>query len=302
MLFNSYVFVLFFLPVTLLIYFVIHHFECHRAALFFLFCASLLFYSFDKIEFTLILIGSILVNYILSRVLTHYIGTQIGKIFLFIGILLNIGNIFYFKYFNFFLINLNKVFQQEFQLRHIILPLGISFYTFQQISYLIDTYRGETQDYLFCEYSAFVSFFPQLIAGPIVLHGEIIPQFRDEGKWHFNHDNFANGIYMFAVGMFKKVLIADTFGRAVSYGWSNIETLEAMEIIVVSLSFTFQLYFDFSGYCDMAVGIGKMFNIELPVNFLSPYKSYSILEFWQRWHITLTRFFRNYIYIPLGGG
>ena len=179
--------------------------------------------------------------------------------------------------------------------------MGISFFTFQQVSYLVDTYRGETKDYKFIEYAAFVSFFPQLVAGPIVLHDELIPQFRNESNKIFNHENFANGIYDFAVGLFKKVLIADTFGRAVSWGWSNVDTLTAMEIGIVMLSYTFQIYFDFSGYCDMAVGIGKMFNIELPINFNSPYKACSIQEFWKRWHITLTRFLRKYVYFPLGG-
>lgn len=302
MLFNSYVFVLLFLPLTIAIYFGINHFKHHKAALLFLFFASLFFYSFDKIELTLVLIISILVNYILACGINHWIENRIGKMLLILGVCLNIGSIFYFKYFNFFITNLNSAFQKNFQLRNIVLPLGISFYTFQQISYLIDTYHGETRDYSFVEYAAFVSFFPQLVAGPIVLHNEIIPQLRDENKWHFNHDNFANGIYIFAVGMFKKVLMADTLGRAVAWGWSNIDILEAMEIIIITLSFTFQLYFDFSGYCDMAIGIGKMFNIELPVNFLSPYKACSIVEFWRRWHMTLTRFLRNYVYIPLGGG
>lgn len=134
-----------------------------------------------------------------------------------------------------------------------------------------------------------------------MLHDEIISQFRDENRKCFSDASFSNGIYSFAVGLFKKVLIADTFGRAVSWGWSNIEVLTSLEIVIVMLSYTFQIYFDFSGYCDMAVGIGKMFNIELPVNFNSPYKACSIIEFWKRWHITLTRFLRNYVYFPLGG-
>lgn len=301
MLFNSYVFVLFFLPLTLMVYFAINQFGYHRVALVVLFLFSLLFYTYNNVELTLVLVISIAGNYLLAYGINHCERAQIGKVLLLIGISLNIGSIFYFKYLNFCITNLNTFFQKDIQLRNIVLPLGISFYTFQQISYLIDTYRGETYDYSFMEYAAFVSFFPQLIAGPIVLHSEVIPQFRDKKRWRFDHDNFASGIYLFAIGMTKKVIIADTLGRAVAWGWSGIDTLTSMEIVMVMLSFTFQLYFDFSGYCDMAVGIGKMFNIELPVNFLSPYKSYSILEFWKRWHITLTRFLRNYVYIPLGG-
>ena len=224
-----------------------------------------------------------------------------SKCVLLAGILINVGSIFYFKYCDFFIENLNRLCVADFQLRNILLPLGISFFTFQQISYLIDSYRGETQEYTFIEYAAFISFFPQLVAGPIVLHNEIIPQLRAEERKHFCHENFARGIYIFSVGLFKKVLIADTFGKAVSWGWSNIAIMTSLEIMIVMLSYTFQIYFDFSGYCDMAMGIGKMFNIELPINFDSPYKSYSIIEFWKKWHMTLTRFLRNYIYFPLGG-
>ena len=165
----------------------------------------------------------------------------------------------------------------------------------------MDSYRGETKDYAFDEYALFVSFFPQLIAGPIVLHGEVIPQFRNRKNRRIIPENFSKGMYIFALGLFKKVIIADTFGKAVTYGYGTIETLSSLEALIVSLSYTFQLYFDFSGYCDMAIGIGNMFNIELPQNFNSPYKSVSITDFWSRWHMSLTRFLRTYIYIPLGG-
>lgn len=193
------------------------------------------------------------------------------------------------------------VFGKSFELRNIVLPLGISFFTFQQISYLIDSYRNETKEYKLDEYALFVSFFPQLIAGPIVLHSEMIPQFRDLKKRRFIPENFSKGMYIFAIGLFKKVIIADTFGRAVAWGFNTVDTLGSMEAWIVSLSYTFQLYFDFSGYCDMAMGIGSMFNIGLPANFNSPYKASSIVEFWERWHMSLTRFLRTYIYIPLGG-
>lgn len=308
MLFNSYIFILCFLPLALLGYFLLNHRGWHKAALCELVLMSFVFYAYNNTKYLLILAVSILVNWILAYLL-HRVGNTseicVGgikrKIILTAGILLNIGSIFYFKYFDFFIENMNKLISADFELRHIVLPLGISFYTFQQISYLIDSYRGETKDYGFLEYAAFVSFFPQLVAGPIVLHHEIIPQFRDEKRWRFDHDSFAHGLYIFAIGLFKKVLIADTFGKAVSWGWGNIESITSLEIMIVMLSYTFQIYFDFSGYCDMAVGLGKMFRIELPVNFDSPYKSYSIIEFWKRWHMTLTRFLRNYVYFPLGG-
>ncbi len=214
---------------------------------------------------------------------------------------MNTAVIFYFKYYNFFIENINAVFHRSFEMKQILLPLGISFFTFQQISYLVDAYRGETKDYGFDEYALFVSFFPQLVAGPIVLHNEVIPQFRRQENRYVIMQNLARGVYIFALGLFKKLLIADTFGKAVAFGFENIETLSSMEALLVSVSYTFQLYFDFSGYCDMACGIGYLFNIKLPQNFNSPYKAASITEFWERWHMSLTRFLRTYIYIPLGG-
>ena len=181
------------------------------------------------------------------------------------------------------------------------MPLGISFFTFQQVSYLVDSYHGQTKDYGFVEYALFVVFFPQLIAGPIVLHKEMIPQFRDKAKRIFQVENFSRGLYIFARGLFKKVLIADTLGVAANYGFENIAALNSLEALFVSFSYTFQLFFDFSGYSDMAMGLALMMNFDLPLNFNSPYKATSIIEFWDRWHMTLTRFLRTYIYFPLGG-
>ncbi len=217
------------------------------------------------------------------------------------AIVFNVGVLFYFKYFDFFLKNLNAVFHSNFALRNLVLPLGISFFTFQQLSFVIDAYRGQAADYGFLDYALFVTYFPQLIAGPIVTHDELVPQFQDEEKRRFNWDNFAPGLYLFSLGMAKKVLLADTFGNAVNWGYANIGDLDSLSAIVVMLSYTIQIYFDFSGYCDMAIGIGKMMNIDLPLNFDSPYKSLTITEFWDRWHMTLTRFFTRYVYIPLGG-
>jgi len=218
-----------------------------------------------------------------------------------VGIGLNIVSIFTFKYYDFFAKNLNQWTGTQFNYLNLILPLGISFYTFQQISYLVDSYRGETENYTFLEYATFVSFFPQLVAGPIVLHEEIISQFKDITKKVFDHESFAAGVYVFSIGLFKKVLIADTLGNAVGYAWNQLDYLTSAEILIVMLSYTFQIYFDFSGYSDMAIGIGKMFRIDLPINFWSPYKATSIIDFWKRWHITLTRFLRKYVYFPLGG-
>ena len=193
------------------------------------------------------------------------------------------------------------MFGTDFALRGVVLPLGISFFTFQQMSYVIDAYRGEVSQYNLLHYASFVSYFPQLVAGPIVTHDELIPQFLDEEKKRFRWESFSPGLFLFAMGLGKKVLVADLFGRAANWGFGNIAALDSTNAILVMLAYTFQVYFDFSGYCDMANGLGRMMNLELPVNFDSPYKAATITEFWDRWHKTLTRFFTRYIYIPLGG-
>lgn len=299
MLFNSYVFLMLFLPICLLLYFFCNKKRWYNAGLIVLSGMSLLFYAYDHVQYLLVIVASILGNWLVAQfVLKH---EEKSKIILWIGIIANILPLYYFKYLNFTIFNINRVLGTSFDFEKIILPLGISFYTFQQISYLIDTYKGEAKGYSFLEYIAFVSFFPQLVAGPIVLHHELITQFRDKEKKAFQIDIFANGLYILAAGLFKKVILADTFGRAVEWGFTHISDLTSMDIIIVMLSYTFQIYFDFSGYSDMAIGIAKMFNIDIPRNFHSPYKSNSIIEFWDRWHMTLTRFLRNYIYYPLGG-
>ena len=218
-----------------------------------------------------------------------------------IGLLSNIGILFYYKYMGFFIQNINVLFKTNFLITKLLLPLGISFFTFQQLSYVIDSYLGRVKTYSFRQYVLFVTFFPQLIAGPIVLHDEIIPQFKNIDKKTFNWNNFSEGLMAFSFGMAKKVIIADSFGNVVNYGFANLAGLDSTNAIFTMLSYTIQIYFDFSGYCDMATGIAKMFNIDLPINFNSPYKALSITEFWKRWHITLTRFLRTYIYFPLGG-
>lgn len=300
MLFNSYIFLLFFFPVCIIGYYLLNKKGWYKLALVELMLMSFWFYAYNHVQYLLILLLSILMNWILSRLLSRK-EIQHKKLILWCGILLNIGIIFYFKYFNFFIDNINFVLGKTYEVEKILLPLGISFYTFQQVSYLIDSSRGETREYSFLEYAVFVSFFPQLVAGPIVLHNEIIPQFCDKSKRIYNHENMANGIYILAVGLFKKVIIADTFGSAVAWGYEHFETISSGEIVLIMLFYTFQIYFDFSGYSDMAIGIAKMFNITLPINFNSPYKSCSIIEFWNRWHMTLTRFLRKYIYFSLGG-
>ena len=301
MLFNSYVFVLFFLPVCLTGYFGLNHFRKYRLAELFLLGMSLWFYAYFNLKYLFIILSSVCVNYGVYRLFQRLSSASARKAVLLAGLALNLGVLFYYKYTDFFLLNINRVFHTQLPLLGILLPLGISFFTFQQLSFLVDAYRGEVGACDFLSYACFVTYFPQLIAGPIVTHDELIPQLRDESKKHLNWDNLAPGIYLFALGMAKKVLLADTFGNAVNWGYANVDSLDATNAILTMLGYTLQIYFDFSGYCDMAIGIGRMMNIDLPVNFNSPYKALTITEFWDRWHMTLTRFFTRYVYIPLGG-
>lgn len=297
MLFNSYNFVLLFLPVVIISYFILNHMGCMRGAKVFLIVASLYFYSNHNIRNLLLIIFSVLGNYFFYIVLRK----NSKKGVLIIGILFNLTLLMYFKYLNFIIENINYILHQEYSIREIILPLGISFFTFQQIGFLIDTYRKEVKEASFIHYCSFVTFFPQLVAGPIVSFDEIISQFLDDGKGKLNWNHFAQGLWAFSIGLGKKVLIADIFGNVVNYGYDNVGSLDTISLLLVMLFYTMQIYFDFSGYCDMASGIALMLNIKLPINFQSPYKSYTITEFWKRWHITLTRFFTKYVYIPLGG-
>ena len=302
MLFNSYIFVFCFLPLVIIGYFLLNRLQNDRIAKWYLILMSMWFYGYFNLGYLLIFVISILLNYLASAVINKtWVPEKYHKLVAGLGIIGDIAIIFYYKYFDFFIENVNSVFHQSFTLRHLLLPLGISFFTFQQISYLVDTCRGETKNYTFTEYVLFVCFFPQLIAGPIVLHKEVIPQFQDEKKRRFQFENFSWGIYIFSIGLFKKVLLADTFGLAVDWGFGRVDSLSSMEALIVSLAYTFQIYFDFSGYCDMAKGIGRMLNITFVNNFNSPYKATSIQDFWNRWHMSLTRFLREYIYFPLGG-
>ena len=217
------------------------------------------------------------------------------------GVIANLALLGYFKYADFFIMNVNRTAGTDIPLLELALPLAISFYTFQQIAYLVDSYRKETQEYDFLNYAVFVTFFPQLIAGPIVHHKEMMPQFAKLKNKVMHYHNIALGLFIFSIGLFKKVVIADSFAVWATQGFDIEKNLNMIEAWFTSLSYTFQLYFDFSGYTDMAIGIALLFNIKLPINFNSPYKATSIQDFWRRWHITLSRFLKDYIYIPLGG-
>ncbi|MCH5275124.1 MAG: MBOAT family protein [Lachnospiraceae bacterium] len=298
MLFNSYIFIFLFLPLALAGYFVLNHFKCYELGKLFLVGMSLWFYAYFHLSYLWILLCSIALNYICHLLLIHRFHTRFTA---FAGILLNICILYYFKYFDFVIETINGLTGSHISVSGVLLPLGISFFTFQQIGFLADSAKGSVDRQKPLDYALFVSFFPQLIAGPIVSHEEMLPQFSDISKKRLSAENFYFGLRIFILGLGKKVLLADTFGQAVYWGFQHYTALDGLNTFLVALFYTLQLYFDFSGYCDMARGIGRMFNIQIPVNFLSPYKSASILEFWDRWHITLTRFFTKYIYIPLGG-
>jgi len=303
LLFNSYEFIFAFLPITFFVYFYLLHKRLVTGAKGFLVFASLFFYSWWNVIYLPLILCSMLFNYV--------IGTSLGKDsehkkvskrqLLTIGIIGNVSLLGYFKYADFFIDNFNLFSGSNVELFHLALPLAISFFTFQQIAYLVDSYRGETKEYDFLNYALFVTFFPQLIAGPIVHHKEIMPQFASKCNLVKNYKNIALGIFIFSIGLFKKVVIADEFAIWATNGFDKAETLNLIEAWATSLSYTFQLYFDFSGYADMAIGAALLFNIKLPINFNSPYKATDIQDFWRRWHITLSRFLRDYIYIPLGG-
>ena len=303
MLFNSYIFIFLFLPLTFFIYFYLNRKRLTEASKGFLVLSSLFFYSWWNTVYLPLILGSMLFNYIIGTTLSRKEQQKkvAKKQLLLFGVVANLTLLGYFKYADFFITNINLVVGSEFTLLHLALPLAISFFTFQQIAYLVDSYRGETKEYDFLNYAVFVSFFPQLIAGPIVHHSEMMPQFAQAKNKVMNYHNIAIGLFIFSIGLFKKVVIADSFAVWATQGFDVATTLNFFEAWATSLSYTFQLYFDFSGYTDMAIGIALLFNIKLPINFNSPYKATTIQDFWRRWHITLSRFLRDYIYIPLGG-
>lgn len=309
MLFSSYEFIFAFLPITFFIYFYLNSKRLTIAAKGFLVFASLFFYSWWDITYLPLILSSILFNYLIGTTLSKSneddkIGLNKSfskKSILIFGIVCNVALLGYFKYTNFFLENFNGIFESNIPLQHIILPLGISFFTFTQIAFLVDAYRNEVKEYDLVRYMLFVTYFPHLLAGPILHHKEMMPQFANLKNSVINYRNIAVGLFIFSIGLFKKVVIADTFAVWANEGFDTATTLNFFEAWATSLSYTFQLYFDFSGYTDMAIGISLMFNIKLPINFNSPYKAMNIQDFWRRWHMTLSRFLRDYIYIPLGG-
>ncbi len=309
MLFNSYVYLYCFLPIVIIVYFNLTKFRLALAGRVWLVLSSFFFYAYWNPIYLPLLLSSILVNYGIGTTLTKMVSgsgknqnvIMSPKKLLAAGILFNLGFLGFYKYADFFIHNVNMLSGSEFSLLSLALPLAISFFTFQQIAYLVDSYKTISKEYDFLKYCLFVSFFPQLIAGPIVHHKEMMPQFHSLRNQLINWQNMASGILLLSIGLFKKVVIADTFAKWATAGFDHTTTLHFIDAWAASLSYTFQIYFDFSGYTDMAIGTAYCFNIKLPLNFNSPYKALNIRDFWRRWHMTLSRWLRDYVYIPLGG-
>ena len=304
MLFNSYIFIALFLPVVFVGFFFIGRRAGHLAALVWLVVCSFVFYAWGRPWLLLVLVPSIVVNAALGSYLMRGVFSSRRQWLLMFGIVFNLGLLGFFKYAAFIVMNVNTIFSAQLSVPHIVLPIGISFFTFTQIAYLSDASRGDVRDFSATNYSLFVTFFPHLIAGPIIHHREMMPQFAERDVTRPRADNIAIGLSIFTVGLFKKCVLAD-----VTALWADpVFTAAAagqrpapVDAWVGALAFAFQLYFDFSGYSDMAIGLARMFNIVLPLNFDSPYKATNIIEFWRRWHMTLSRFLRDYLYFPLGG-
>ncbi|MBF0341302.1 MAG: MBOAT family protein [Magnetococcales bacterium] len=304
MLFNSYLFIFGLLPIALLGFAVLGRSGSNALVTGWLVLVSFLFYGLWNPQFIPIFLFSILCNYFFGVWISQSAGQPIGRLLLGLGITFNLLLLSYYKYFNFLTSNLNPLLDTPWPIEPIALPLAISFFTFQQIAYLADAHRGLARDPKFIHYCLFVTFFPHLIAGPIVHHKEMMQQFDRMRSFTLQADHLAIGLTLFTIGLFKKVIIADKLAQyaipvfSAAHAGADLSLLEAWG---GALSFTFQIYFDFSGYSDMAIGLSRMFGILLPANFYSPYKAGNIIEFWRRWHMTLSRFLRDYLYIPLGG-
>lgn len=297
MLFNSYEFLLLFLPITFFVYFYLNSKKQIVISKIFLVLASLFFYSWWNPIYLPLILASMIFNFFVGQKLSK----KSTKNMLIFGIVGNVGLLGYFKYTDFFIENFNWAFNKDVELLHLALPIAISYFTFQQIAFLVDSYRGETKEYNFLNYALFITFFPQLLMGPIIHHKDMIPQFQTKWKSLIKWENVALGLFIFAIGLAKKTLIGDPLTDYAQYAFNNAQKLSMIEAWYASTSYVLSYYFDLSGYADMAIGIGKMFNIDIPKNFNSPYKARNFADYWKRWHITLSKFLGDYIYKSLGG-
>jgi alginate O-acetyltransferase complex protein AlgI len=301
MLFNSLQFIFGYLPATIILFYFFASFS-KEYAIAFVALASIAFYAFWSPLFTLLLLFSIVINYTGGVLLCKFQQSNLRKFIFTSFVVLDLGILFYYKYIGFFFFNWNWIFGTTFSIQELILPLGISFFTFTQLAFLVDVYKGEAKEYNFIHYVLFVTYFPHLIAGPILHHQQMMPQFADKNACRLDITNLTSGIVLFVIGLSKKVLLADSLGAiATPLFDSPVCAPEFFTAWKMSLSYSLQLYFDFSGYSDMAVALALMMGISLPINFNSPYKAKNIVDFWRRWHISLSQFLLHYLYIPLGG-
>ncbi|MBX7145985.1 MAG: MBOAT family protein [Alphaproteobacteria bacterium] len=303
MLFNSYIFVFIFLPIVLCIFYKIGPIN-HRLGIAWLTAASVFFYGWWNPNYLVLLFFSIIINFLFGIKIARTYNQSFRKFLFILSIVFNLILLAYYKYTDFIIFNFNNISTTEWALPHIILPLGISFYTFTQIAFLVDTYRGEVKEFNFLHYMLFVTYFPHLIAGPIIHHKEVMPQFNNKSIYAEKFNNVAIGLTVFIIGLSKKLLLADQIAPTVDSIFLTANQnnyISTYQSWIGALGYTLQLYFDFSGYSDMAIGLSKMLGIKLPLNFNSPYKALNIIDFWRRWHMTLSRFLRDYLYIPLGG-
>lgn len=301
MLFNSYEFLFAFLPIVFVLFFAIGK-KNHQSAASFLSLASLFFYAWLSIEALPILLGSIVINYLFGL----KISTTGKKHWLSIAVIFNLVILSFFKYVNFFIDNANFVLPSTNLITplDIVLPIGISFFTFTQIAFLVDCYQGKVKEKNFVHYLLFVTYFPHLIAGPVLHHAQMMPQFAKKETYSLDYEKIGLGVLIFTIGLAKKILIANPLGEYADSFFNGIDSSSSPSFAnawLGTLAYTFQIYFDFSGYTDMAIGISLLFGIHLPINFNAPYQATNIIEFWRRWHISLSNFLRDYLYIPLGG-
>ena len=292
MLFSSITFLFYFLPILLIVYFVVP--KKFKNLVLFIF--SLFFYFYGEPKYGFLLLISCIINYIMGSLIEKH--RKYAKVFLIITLVYNIGQLLYFKYLDFFIENVNNIFNTNIKFMYIVMPIGISFFTFQTISYVIDVYNKKVEaSKSFLNFATYVCLFPQLVAGPIVRYETISEELKNRKS---NYDTFALGVKRFAIGLFKKVLIANLVGELCA-SLSVLTNQSVMSYVFQAVGFTLQIYFDFSGYSDMAIGLGLFFGFHFLENFNYPLVASSITDFWRRWHISLSSFFRDYVYIPLGG-
>lgn len=302
MYFQSYEFLLLFLPVTLICYYLSEKLLHRDMGKYTLLLMSFVYYCFYELSYGILLFIILLINYGIYGLLQRLPNKKKKKLVFYLAVLGNLGILIYFKYSNFMIQNLNAATGKTLPLMEIALPIGISFITFMQVAFLAEAIKTEGErPYSLKDYLVYSSFFPYITSGPITLPMDFFPQLKNQQLAKLNWENILQGLELFALGLAKKVLLADVFGRAVQIGFSDVWKLNGQSAFLVMLAYTLQIYLDFSGYSDMAIGIGRMFNLHIPENFNNPYKSKNILEFWECWHITLTRFLTRYLYIPLGG-